>query len=791
MSTCPISPCRRGAQALDTEGSLSETGWQTIVYRIFFLVGGLLMLFGVDAYAQRTTGTIQGFVSDRENGEPMELVTIRLGTLTDPLVRGAVTNRDGVYLFPQLAPGTYIIRASFVGYVSMTDTLTINAGDTRTFNLALSPGDEVMEEVLVEEENPSGNTRLIAGQQTLTPEEINLIPSPDLSGDLINMLSSLPGVVSLGDRGGQYFVRGGEPSQNMVLLDGILLYQPFHILGFYSAFPSEIISRTDVYAGGFSSKYGERLSSVIDVNTRNGNAQRLSGSVALSPFVTALRAEGPLVRDRVSLLASFRQSLVEEGGERLVGTPLPFNFGDAFVKLHAKIKDNTRFSATAIHTYDRGELGVESFVRPPDEVRWQNSAIGGRLLTIPSLTPVVLDMRASYSYLETSLGPSSNPDRTSSISSLHFTTDATLFGPVADIEMGVSARLISLKSELGGLYQNIEVRKESIEHVAVYAEPEFSVGERLKIRPGLRIQFFDVRFNPYLEPRLRVVYETPTQQFSMAAGLYNQAILGLNDRRDAASVFTVWTNIPKPSTQVTDIREGLAQSAFHATLGYRRSILANIDVSVEGYFKRMSNLFLAEWTAFPQFTTSLQPGSGNVIGFDARVEARHKAFYGYINYGYARTRYEAEQASILLWYGEPTLSFNPPHDRRHQLSALLSGSVKGFDMSMRWTFGSGLPFSQAAGFDGFVLIGDVIDVLDAQSSRRVIYEEPFNARLPTYHRLDLSVERVFSFDNVDLTVQGSIINVYDRRNLFYLDVFTLQRVDQLPFFPSFGLKVNI
>lgn len=111
-------------------------------------------------------------------------------------------------------------------------------------------------------------------------------------------------------------------------------------------------------------------------------------------------------------------------------------------------------------------------------------------------------------------------------------------------------------------------------------------------------------------------------------------------------------------------------------------------------------------------------------------------------------------------------------------------------MSARWEFGSGLPFSRAIGFDGFVLIDDIVDVRTAPTSRRVIYERPYNGLLPTYHRLDLSVDRTFALGPVDLTLLGSIINVYDRRNLFYLDVFTLRRVDQLPFVPSFGIKVE-
>ncbi len=161
-----------------------------------------------------------------------------------------------------------------------------------------------------------------------------------------------------------------------------------------------------------------------------------------------------------------------------------------------------------------------------------------------------------------------------------------------------------------------------------------------------------------------------------------------------------------------------------------------------------------------------------------------------MTYGLSSTRYDAEQASLVLWYGTETLSFRPGHDRRHQLNALLSTTVAGLDLSLRWEYGSGLPFSRAIGFDGFALIDDVTPAPDVPGSRRVIYERPFRGILPAYHRLDASAAKRFKLQHASVTVQASLINVYDRRNVFYLDVFTLRRVDQLPLIPSAGLRIE-
>lgn len=739
------------------------------------------------ARAQQTT--LRGFVTNQSDGQAIELVNVVLQSENGSLL-GATTNVDGLYLITDIAPGRYLLQASFVGYVSYRDSLTFAAGEKRVLNIALIPGEEELDEVLVESERTTGAARLSAGQQTVRPRDIELIPTPDVSGDLASLLPTLPSVVAIGDRGGQLFVRGGEPSQNLVQLDGVLLYQPFHILGFYSAFPSGILNRTNIYAGGFGSKYGERLSAVIDVSTRDGNKQNMAGSVTLSPFISGAHLEGPLIKDRLSFLVSARQSLVEEGAARIIDKPLPFDFGDLFVKLHGVVKNNARASAMVIRTHDRGTIAENTGGAPSEIVGWRNEAAGVRYLAVPNLIPLQADLRASISRLHTELGPQDDPLRTSSIQNIHMAVDLTFYDDVANVDAGASVRLLELSSELDGLYQNIEQKKESIEHVGIYAEPEFEFGPYWRLRTGLRMQFFDVKFNPFLEPRIRAVWSKGVHQFSSAIGLFHQTILGLNDRRDAANVFTVWTNIPRPRSDLNDIRAGRAQRAAHAIVGYRMTPSPWLEFSVEGFYKHYFNLFIAEWTAFPRLTTNLQPAKGRSFGIDLRAELRRRNVYGYVTYGFSNTRYQAQQAELILWYGQESLTFRPPHDRRHQLNTLISLTLAGFDMSARWEFGSGLPFSQAVGFDGFIPVNDIVRVSDVPGSRRVIYEQPFEATLPAYHRLDLSVSRAFPLRLATLTAQISVLNVYNRKNLFYLDVFTLRRVDQLPFTPSFGLKVD-
>jgi hypothetical protein len=272
--------------------------------------------------------------------------------------------------------------------------------------------------------------------------------------------------------------------------------------------------------------------------------------------------------------------------------------------------------------------------------------------------------------------------------------------------------------------------------------------------------------------------------------MYNQELIGLTDRRDVANVFTAWSVVRRPEHRDEDPRAGRLGKAVHGMAGYRGTPLSWLEVSVEGFYKHMENLFVAEWTAFPWLTTRLHPASGRTAGLEARLEVRREPFYAFINYGLSSTLYRTKYHAIRYWFGQESLSFRPPHDRRHQVTALASTAWKGFDFSARWTFGSGLPYTRPLGFDSFVLLDQAGSIFDMERSRRVIYDRPFNAVLPTYHRLDLSVERTFRLAAAALTLQGSLINTYDRRNLFYLDMFTMRRVDQLPIVPSFGMRVS-
>lgn len=742
-----------------------------VVHVIMAAAPGLLL----EARAQ--SASVRGFVTADPGGESLQGVNVSIDNMTGGLT-GTVSNGDGFFLIGRISPGQYILRASFIGFVTYVDTLDIQADDRLLVNIVLREDAVEMEGISVEAEREDGAARVTAGQQTIRPEDIDLIPSPDVSGDLVSYLSTIPSVVLMGDRGGQVFIRGGEPTQNLTLLDGIEIYQPFHVLGFYSAFSSEIVSRADVYAGGFGSEFSGRISSVIDVHSRNGNKRGFNASAALSPFTSAGHLEGPILPGYISFLAAGRFSMLDQLASRYMSTALPYVFNDAFGKIHVRLGPNRQLAVTGLKTFDRGTLTpTDDVFRRDDEVSWSNTALGVRYLVAPRILPILSEVLVSVSRLESSFGPRGEPTRISDLEQFNLAVNMTNYARSSEVKWGFFLRTPLTETVLGGLFQNLTVGRGAPTNVGAYIQPEIYTGGGLYVRPGLTVQTMGST-GDYFEPRLRLRLQRGIHEWSAAAGIYRQVTVGLSDRRDATNIFTAWVQTPSSE----------AMRSMHALLGYRVEPFPWLECSIEGFYKNMDNIFIGEWTAFPGFTTRLQEAHGDAFGFDLRMEVRRPRFYGFVNYGLSSTRYEIDPESPAV---RNPGRFRPPHDRRHQINVLGKVVVYGFDISARWQFGSGLPFTPVEGFDGFVLMDGPVAVRNVRGFPRVIYESiPYRAVLPTYHRLDVTVERVFDMPlGVEMTVQAGVMNAYDRANLFSLDLLTAQRTDQLPVVPIVGLKV--
>ena len=223
----------------------------------------------------------------------------------------------------------------------------------------------------------------------------------------------------------------------------------------------------------------------------------------------------------------------------------------------------------------------------------------------------------------------------------------------------------------------------------------------------------------------------------------------------------------------------------HAILGWNVRLFPWMSAALEGYYKSYDHLTVPVFSPFPRFTTSLQEATGSAYGLDTRLNVENRPFWfdsvldGYVSYAYSKVEYETD-----------AYVYSPSHDRKHQFNALLHAQKGEVGVTLQWQYGSGLPYTQSGGFDEWYLLTPGVDVTKEAGIDRIIYSKPYGGRQPTYARVDLWLERRVERGRYVGTLRAGAVNLFNRENLFYYDLFTFKRVDQLPFLPSVGFKLE-
>lgn len=746
-------------------------------YELLLFAAAILLSLALPKPATAQTGTVRGFVTGAESGEGLVGANIVLEEQDGSLVGATSTRQDGFYRIGDVSPGQYVFRVSFVGFASYQDTIQVTAGATRTKSVSLRPTTQELEKVVVESKGGAGNVE--AGKQELQAADIARVPTPSPSGDVVSYLKSLPGVVSVGDRGGQLYIRGGTPSQNLVLMDGNLIYDPFHLVGFYSVFSEDLVANADFYAGGFGAEYTGRLSSVLDVTMRPGNKKSYKASASVSPFVGRVRLEGPISKNSLSFIASARHSLIEESAPRYLSTDIPLSFSDLYVKLHDK-GENSQCALTGLSTSDQGRVDPNG----TRSVSYSNRALSGRCALVLPGTSALTTVEWGASRFENSIGDPEDPARSASILRGHVDYDMTIPYETVDVSYGAQAKVNRYKYDVGESFGVIDAREDAYFTLTGHLGFEFSAPDWLTLNPSAAV-VWPTRYTARIEPRLRA-QATPfgeKTQLNAAAGLYQQTLTGLSDERDAGNVFTAWLPDPIDDKQ---------PRAIHAILGVERDLGRGVSLTLEGYRKWLRNLVVPRFSALARFTTATTLADGTSYGADLRLEYNRSNLYAFVGYGFSRTRYEAAQGSLGQFAGGVVEEYFPPHDQRHRLNTVVEYDLPLFTINASWQLSSGLPYTQIVGFDSVVDMRELREDASRSLGRpRAIYDQPYESRLPTYHRLDVSLSRTFGFSGASLRLQAGAINAYDRKNVFFVDLFEQRRVDQLPVIPYAGIKLKI
>jgi hypothetical protein len=524
------------------------------------------------------------------------------------------------------------------------------------------------------------------------------------------------------------------------------------------------------------------------VTTTNGSKERAQGAVSFAPFVSGLRFSIPLEVGKVSLTGSIRESVIEHIAPALLGQELPYRFGDRFLKLHAFLNQTSSMSLTGLQTFDQGNLGTTEDERPSS---WKNDAFGFRYTFLPDTDAVLSQFAMHYSSMESSYQPSPTVQQEADVDA--FTMEiliAYLMGK-SRVHVGLFGTLNRFHYNLGEGSRPVSA---GITSGGAYVDTQFEISPSFRLEPGVRYEVFSRGVKGSLAPRVRALVlpfgPGSRQQWSVAWGRYHQQIVGLNNEQDVSDVFTVWAPAPRNSP---------VPKATHVILGVQQRLWRWMELSLEGYWKDLENLAFPVFDDIPNRVLGFSRVDGIARGFDVRLEVNRQRFYGQIGYTLSEVEYRWVDPGRSSIQGVETIgagdrpAFNPPHDRPHQLNTTVQYSLGQTSLTARWQYGSGLPFTQIRGFHQALSVDpqNPEGLLGDPGITTVARGPAYGARLPAYHRLDISVDHKFVRRRSVTTLQAGLINAYDRANIFQYNFFSGERVNQLPLVPSVGLSVEI
>jgi hypothetical protein len=763
------------------------------------VVSGLLLPFATVLSAQ--TGTIRGFVYDKGTGEPIIFTNVVLkGTTT-----GAATDVNGYFSITKLQPGTHTLMVTYLGYDTLEKTVTLARDQILTEKLFLVKKAIQMREFEVTGEKQEAQTEVRMGITKLTPRQIERLPAVGGEADLAQYLQVVPGVIFTGDQGGQLYIRGGSPIMNKSLLDGMVLYNPFHSIGLFSVFDNDIIRNADIYTAGFNAEHGGRVSSVMDITTRDGNRTRFSGRVGASTFAAKALFEGPIRKQRdagdgsSSFLLNARHSYLNESSKLFYSyidtAGLPFSFTDLYGKVSFNGANGSKFNLFGFNFADAVRY------RGVSDLGWRNWGAGSSFVLVPAGSAVLIDGIFAVSDYRIELTEGGLPPRTSQITGFNGGLNFKVFNGQDEVRYGVE--ILGFRTDfqffnsLGRPYR----QEQNTSEIATYGSYRKKVG-RVILDPGLRLHYYASLSALNIEPRFGFKWNiTDDLRFKLAAGRYSQNLVAANSDRDVVNLFYGFLSAPDDLPDDIALRDGGTrpvkdplQRANHYVAGMEadlsRELTANFEVYLKD-FRQVTNINrnkifndTPEYADKPdELKKDFVVETGRAYGADLQLKYEKGRTYLWGVYSYTFVdRYDGVQV------------YNPIWDRRHNVNLVASRAFGRFDawkVNMRWNYGSGFPFTQTAGFYGEIPFnGDVnVDYVASNADLATIFGPLNQGRLPDYHRLDIGVTRTWRFDeHKSLEADLSLTNVYDRRNIFYFDRVRYQRVDQLPLLPSVGLS---
>ena len=763
--------------------------------------------------------TVSGYMTDAASGE-----SLISATLLDRISgQGAVTNNYGFYTLT-LPAGEVSLEYSYTGYETVVKEFRLTRDTVIHVGLVFSP--EMLSGATV---TASRSEIGVRGTQMSAIEipvnQIRRVPALAGEVDVIKAIQLLPGVQSGTEGSAGLYVRGGGPDENLLLLDGVPIYNVNHMMGFFSVFNADAIKNVTLYKGSFPARFGSRLSSIVDVRMKDGNDQAWHGSASLGLLSAKVNVEGPIVKGKTTFNVSARRTYYDVLAQPLIALYMRNNRengdqatgGYYFYDLNAKLTHTFSNRDKLYASYYMGDDRVYARLNMSDgstdtrlnmgwnwgnivgSLRW-NHVFGPRLFVNTTVNYTqyrhLLDITGNERYQG-----GANTDFTLGYNSLINDLSAAAdfeFNPVPehDIRFGGTFIHHTFKPSVTTVRFSESAQKDAAidttfgdrnlftNEAALYAEDNWSITPWLKVNLGLRYSLYATSGRTYhsLEPRvsLRALF---TDDFSFKASYseMSQAVHLLSN-----SNISLPTDLWVPSTdRIEPMRSKQAAAGLFYSLGV-------VDLSLEGYYKHMDNVLeYRDGASFFGSTTGWEDkvamGKGWAYGVEFLVQKKTGRLTGWIGYTWSKTMRQFDREGHVINFGKP---FPAKYDRRHDLSITAAYELtKKIDLAATFVYGTGVCGSLALqtiqampGYDrqfDYYMLADTfpVDYLEGRN----------NYRMPSYQRLDLGVNFKRTFRNGHhRTISLSVFNAYNRNNPFlvYRDGKQLVQLSIFPIMPS-------
>jgi hypothetical protein len=739
-------------------------------------------------FAQTGTGkfTLSGYIKDGTNGESLlgaSVYVVELG-------KGTNTNDYGFYSLTMPAD-TYTVRISYVGFATEEKQIILNK-DVR-LNMEMGSSAKEVEEVVITGERKGENVESTdMGKEEITIEQAKALPALLGEVDIIKTIQLLPGIQAAGEGNTGFYVRGGGPDQNLVLLDGAVVYNTGHLFGFFSVFNSDAIKNTTVIKGGMPAAYGGRISSVLDIQMKEGNMKKWNVEGGIGLISSRLTIQGPIKKDKCSFIISARRTYIDLilkpilpkiGNGEFAGNE--YYFYDINAKINYRISDKDRLYLSGYFgrdVFNFGDPGGNFRLNFPwgnttATMRW-NHLFKENLFMNATLIYNDFGFKANTSFQDIKFSLNSAVQEATAKMDFDY---SPILGHMMQFGMQYNFHVFTPYQASGNAgdvdFKTTNQEKKFAHETAIYFQDDFEATSWLKINAGVRASLFNfmgpfskivfqggraidtLNYKPGqniqtywgIEPRLAMRFKIDKASSIKLGATLNQQYIHLVSSSTTTLPIDLWV----PSTKAVKPQIGV-----QAAVGYFRNFKDDmIETSVEVYYKHLWNQIEYGESAVGNITVDVEDlftyGKGFSTGAEFYIKKAKGKWTGWIGYTLAWT-----------WRQFPEINdgkvFLARYDRRHDLSIVNMYEInKHWRVSATFVFATGQRTTLPVSF--FLNEGEV----------HYVYGKRNWYRLPPYHRLDFGFtyiiipkkKKKIDFYS-DITV--SVYNAYNRLNPFFV-----------------------